>query len=109
MPTPLFELAPYTSGSPWHHDVPRFVRRAAPRRRGVPQPLQHHLFGRSWHQFGSARAGNSGHRSSVVERSVASSGGVVVSFRDDSFAKPVLWRSFCLRSLNLKAQRAAVD
>ena len=51
MPTPLFELAPYTSGSPWHHDVPRFVRRDAPRRCGVPQPLQHHLFGRSWHQI----------------------------------------------------------
>ena len=62
--------------------------------RQIPQPLQHHLFGRSWHQVGSARAGNSGHRSSIVKRLVASSRDVVVSFRDDSFAKPVLWRSF---------------
>ena len=42
MPTPSFELA--CMGSPWHHDVPRFVRMAAPRRRGVPQPLQQPLW-----------------------------------------------------------------
>ena len=93
MPTPLFELAPYTSGSPWYHDVPCFVRRAAPRRRGVPQPLQHHLF---WEKLAPIRqraCGDFGLRSSVGERSVASSGGVVGGFRDVP-GKPVFGAYF---------------
>ena len=64
----------------------------------IPQPLQHHLFGRSWHQFGSARAGNSGHRSSIVERSVASSGGVVGGFRRFLRKTRFFVRIFCLWS-----------
>ena len=80
MPTPLFELALYTSGSPWHHDVPRFVRRVAPRRRGVSPassapplweklaPIRQHALPRTMGR-------------STAERSVALSGGVLDGFR----------------------------
>ena len=93
MPTPLFELALYTSGSPWYHDVPRFVRRAAPRRRGVsPASSAPPL----WEKLAPIRqraCGDFGLRSSVGERSVASSGGVVGGFRDVP-GKPVFGAYF---------------
>ena len=72
-----------------------------------PQPLHHHLLGEAGTKFGSARAGNFGHRSSVGKRSVASGGGVVGGFRPD-LAKPVFGAYFWedLRPiLNTKALR----
>ena len=50
--------------------------------RQIPQPLQHHLF---WEKLAPIRqraCGDFGLRSSVGERSVASSGGVVGGFRE---------------------------
>ena len=96
----------YTWGSPWHHAgrayhhaVPRVGRRArvgkaALRRRGkFPSLFSTTSLGEAGTKFGSARAGNFGHRSSVGKRSVASGGGVVGGFRPD-LAKPVFGAYF---------------
>ena len=91
MPTPLFELA--CMGSPWYHDAPRFVRRAAPRRRGVPQPLQHHLF---WEKLAPIRQRACGEFRSLLLHCGALGGfegGVVGGFETD-LGKPVFGAYF---------------